>query len=34
MLLFNSNYEVGVFKRLSESNELVRDVGQEEYTLT
>ncbi len=33
MLLFNSNYEVGVFKRLSEKNELVMDVGQEEYTL-
>ncbi|SFF88454.1 hypothetical protein SAMN05216353_11232 [Halobacillus alkaliphilus] len=33
MLLFNSNYEVGVFKRLSENNELVMDVGQKEYTL-
>ncbi|MFC7062609.1 hypothetical protein [Halobacillus seohaensis] len=34
MLLFNSDYEVGVFKRLIENNELVMDVGQEEYTLT
>ncbi len=34
MLLFNSNYEVGVFKRLSENYELVIDVGQEEFTLT
>ncbi|WP_223254254.1 hypothetical protein [Halobacillus halophilus] len=33
MLMFNSNYEVGVFKRLSENNELVMDVGSEEYFL-
>ncbi|WP_163530729.1 hypothetical protein [Halobacillus ihumii] len=34
MFLFNSNYEVGVFKRLSDNNELVMEVGQEEYSLT
>ncbi|WP_153464184.1 hypothetical protein [Sediminibacillus terrae] len=33
MLLFNSNYEVGVFNRLSDNNELVMEVGQEEYSL-
>ncbi|MFC7060817.1 hypothetical protein ACFQIC_02890 [Halobacillus seohaensis] len=34
MVLLNSDYEVGVFKCLSDNNELVMDVGQEEYTLT
>ncbi|UOQ95073.1 hypothetical protein MUO14_09150 [Halobacillus shinanisalinarum] len=34
MLLFNSHYEVGVFKSLGDNNELVIEVGQKEYTVT
>lgn len=33
MLLFNSHYEIGVFKRLGDNNELVMEVGNEEYIL-
>lgn len=34
MLLFNDNYEVGVFKSLGDNNELVMTVGEKEYTVT